>query len=89
MISVVVPDAASAKGLAQRLARVFDPASISLDADRSEVRVEEKRTPSQAIPDTLGLIQDWLAQTQVGSVVVRLDENSYILERPAQIASRQ
>ena len=89
MISVVVPDAASAKGLVQRLARVFDPASISLDAERSEVRVEERRTTSQAITDTLGLIQDWLEQTEIGSVVVRLDENSYMLERPAQIAGGQ
>ena len=89
MISVVVPDAASAKGLVQRLARVFDPASISLDADRREVRIEEKRSPSRAITDTLGLIQDWLEQTEIGSVVVRLDENAYMLERPVRIAGGQ
>ena len=88
MISVVVRDAASAKGLVQRLARVFDSASISLDADRSDVRVDERRAPSQAITDTLGLIQEWLRQTEIGSVVVRLDENSYMLERPTPLASQ-
>ena len=87
MISVVVPDAASAKGLVQRLAGVFEPASISLDADRSEVRLEEKRTPSQAITDALNLIQDWLEQTEIRAVVVRLDGNSYMLERPALTGS--
>ena len=88
MIRVAVQDAASAKGLVQRLAGVFEPTLLLLDADRGEVRVEAKRESRQDVTRTLDLIADWLEEVEVASVVVLLGGKSHrVVRRPAEIAS--
>jgi hypothetical protein len=79
MIRVEVPDAASAKGLVQRLAGVFEPTSVLLDADRAEVRVEEKRKSSRTVAQVLATVEDWLAEAGADCATVWLDGSRYTL----------
>jgi hypothetical protein len=81
MIRVQVPEGASAKGLVQRLAGVFEASSVSLDTQSGEVRLELRRKSREALVQALGLINDWLEQAGLDSVVVGLDRNSGTLER--------
>lgn len=90
MIRVEVPDATSANRLVQRLAGVFEPTSVVIDADHREVRVEEQRQSSQAVAQVLGTVEDWLQDAALNSTRVWLDGTRYTLARqPAPIASGQ
>jgi hypothetical protein len=88
MIRVEVPDAAGAEGLVQRLAGVFEPASVLLDSDHGEVRVEKKRKSSRTVARVLATVEDWLAEAGAASATVWLDGSRYTLAlRPDPIAS--
>jgi hypothetical protein len=67
-IRVTVPDAASAKGLVQRLAAVFDPTSVSLDADSRNVRIETGPDSTQTSSRILGTIEDWLDEATLAHI---------------------
>lgn len=89
-IRVAVPDATGAKSLVRRLAELFEPTSVSLDADRHEVSIEAPRGTSQAVVQVLGSVEDWLEEAGAAAATVWLGERSYTLvPRQAQPASGQ
>ena len=65
---IVVPDAASATVLADRLTVSFGAERISLRMERREVDVLIDREPDPAILRVLDAVERWIDQSRVGSV---------------------
>jgi hypothetical protein len=78
---IVVPDAASASVLADRLTDAFGSERISLRGERREVDVLIDREPDSAILRILDAVERWLEHARVGSVEMWLGERSYTLAR--------
>lgn len=78
---IVLPDAASASLLADRLTAAFGSERISLRGDRREVDVLLDREPDPAIVRVLDAVERWLDQARVASVEMWLGERSYRLAR--------
>jgi hypothetical protein len=78
-IRIAVPDATSGESLVQRLARVFDVPSVSLDGGRKEVRVQSERELDRAVIQVLDAVGGWLEHDGVVSADMRLGERSYTL----------
>jgi hypothetical protein len=78
---IVVPDAASATVLADRLTVTFGPERISLRRERREVDVVIDPEPDPAILRVLDAVERWIDQARVGSVEMRLGERSYRIAR--------
>jgi hypothetical protein len=63
---------------------------VSLEADRGEVRLQERHDSSQTIVQMLGTIHAWLGAATIESVTVWLDDNRYTLAwQPAPAAGGQ
>jgi hypothetical protein len=86
-LRIVVPDATSATGLADRLSVAFGSEQVSLRDGRPEVDVRIDREPDSAILNALEAVERWLDQTRVGSAEMWLGERSYRFARwaPAEI----
>jgi hypothetical protein len=78
---IVVPDAASATVLADRLTVAFGPERISLQAERREVDVLIDPEPDPAILRVLDAVERWIDHARVGSVEMWLGERSYRIAR--------
>jgi hypothetical protein len=78
---IVVPDAASATVLADRLTVTFGPERISLRRERREVDVLIDPEPDPAILRVLDAVERWIDQARVGSVEMWLGERSYRIAR--------
>ena len=83
---VVVPDAASATSLAERLSVAFGSGRISVRDDGQEVGVQIERESDRSVLRILDTVARWHDQVGVGSVEMWLGERSYTLARwvPAQ-----
>ena len=78
---IVVPDATSASGLAERLSIVFGAERISLWGDCREVDVRVERGSDRAVLHVLDAVERWLDQAGVRTVEMWLGERSYKLAR--------
>jgi hypothetical protein len=78
---IMVPDAASADSLAQRLTRTFGAERISLKSERRAVDVRVEKESDAAVLRVLEAVEHWLDQAAVGSAEMWLGGNSYRLAR--------
>lgn len=78
---IVVPDAASAGALAERLTLVVGAERISLRGDRQEVDVRVEHDSDRAIVYVLDAVERWLEHTSVGSAEMWLGDHSYRFAR--------
>jgi hypothetical protein len=78
---IVVPDAASASALAERLTLVVGAERISLLGDRQEVDVRVEHGSDRAILNVLDAVERWLEHASVGSAEMWLGDHSYRLAR--------
>ena len=78
-LAIAVPDAIGARRLVERLADVFDAASVSLDDVGKVVRVQAERTLSQGVTEVLSTVFLWLDEGGVATAQVRLGDRSYTL----------
>ena len=78
---IVVPDAASAGALAERLTLVVGAERISLLGDRQEVDVRVEHDSDRAIVYVLDAVERWLEHTSVGSAEMWLGGHSYRFAR--------
>jgi hypothetical protein len=78
---IVVPDAASATVLADRLTVTFGPERISLRRERRAIDVRIDPEPDRAILRVLDAVERWIDQSRVGSVEMRLGARSYRIAR--------
>jgi hypothetical protein len=76
---IVVPDAASAGALAERLTLVLGAERISLLRDRQEVDVRVEHGSDRAILHVLDAVERWLEHASVRSAEMRLGDHSYRL----------
>jgi hypothetical protein len=76
---IVVPDAASATALAERLTSAFGSDRISLRRQRRQVDVLIDREPEPAIVRVVDTVARWFEQARIGSVEMWLGERSYTL----------
>jgi hypothetical protein len=76
---IVVPDAASASSLAERLTLVVGAERISCLEDRQEVCVDHMS--DRAILHVLDAVERWLEHASVGSAEMSLGDHSYRLAR--------
>ena len=86
---IVLPDAASAGALAQRLTVAFGADRISLAGERREVDVLVEQESDPAILRVLDAVERWLDQAAVGSAEMRLGEHSYKVARWVPIETWQ
>lgn len=78
---IVVPDAASAGALAERLALVVGAEGISLRGDRQEVDIRVEHESDRAILHVLDAVERWLEHTSVESAEMWLGDHSYRFAR--------
>lgn len=76
-LRIVVPDAASATSLAERLTSALGSERISLRGERREVDVLIDREPEPAIVSVVDTVERWFDQARVATVELRLGERSY------------
>jgi hypothetical protein len=86
---IVVPDAASAGSLAERLALVVGAERISCLEDRREVDVRVEPGSDGAIVHILDAVEKWLEHASVGSAEMTLGNHSYRLARWVPVETRQ
>ena len=89
VMRIVVPDATSASGLAERLSLALGAERISLWGDRGEVGVRVERGSDGTVLRVLEAVDRWLDQAGVGSVEMWLGERSYKLARWVQVETWQ
>ena len=89
VMRIVVPDATSASGLAERLSLALGAERISLWGDRGEVDVRVERDSDRTVLRVLEAVDRWLDQAGVGSVEMWLGERSYRLARWVQVETWQ
>jgi hypothetical protein len=78
---IVVPDAANASSLAERLTVVLGAERISLLGDRPAVHVRVDQGSDRAILNVLDAVERWLEHTSVRSAEMWLGDHSYRLAR--------
>lgn len=76
-LRIVLPDAASATVLADRLIIAFGSEHVSVRDGRREVDVRIDREPDSAILRVLDAVQRWLDLARSGPVEMWLGERSY------------
>jgi hypothetical protein len=84
-IRVSVADATVARGLVQRLARLFDRSSVSFDGALSEVRVRSE-WESRAVVSVINAVESWLAADGVGSAKLSIGDRSYTMVDSTRLA---
>lgn len=78
---IVVPDAASASALAERLTVAFGAERILLWADRPEVEIQVERESDRAVLRVLDAVERWLDQAGVSFAELWLGKRSYRAHR--------
>ena len=78
---IVVPDAASATVLADRLTVALGSERISLRGERREVDILIDREPDSAILRVVDAVDRWLDHARVGHVEMWLGDRSYTFAR--------
>jgi hypothetical protein len=78
-IRIVVPDAARATALAERLTNALGSERISVRGEPAGVDVQIDGEPDPAIVGVLDTVERWFAQARVGTVEMWLGERSYRL----------
>jgi hypothetical protein len=78
---IVVPDAASAGALAERLTVAFGADRISFWGGRREVDIRVERESDRSVIQILDAVERWLDQTAVASAEMWLGEHSYRVSR--------
>jgi hypothetical protein len=78
---IVVPDAASAGSLAERLTLVVGAERISRLGDRQEVDISVEHGSDRAILHVLDAVDLWLEHASVGSAEMWVGDHSYRLAR--------
>lgn len=78
---IVVPDASSASGLAERLGSAFGADRISLDGDRREVDVRVARGSDRVVLQVFDAVDRWLDHAGVAFAELWLGKRSYRLAR--------
>ena len=78
---IVVPEAASASSLAERLSIVVGAERISCLDDRPEVDVRVDNGSDRAILQVVDAVERWLEQASVGSAEMSLGDHSYRFAR--------
>jgi hypothetical protein len=76
---IVVPDAAGASDLADRLTIALGSGSISLGGECREVDVSIEGEPDPAIVCVVDAVESWFGQARVGDIEMWLGERSYRL----------
>jgi hypothetical protein len=76
---IVVPDAAGASALAERLAIAFGSQHVSYGGELPEVDVRIDGEPDPAIVRVVHAVAQWFGQARVGAVEMWLGERSYRL----------
>jgi hypothetical protein len=76
---IVVPDAASASALAERLTLVVGAERISCLEDRQEVDIRVEHGSDRAILHVLDAVERWFEHTSAGSAEMWLGDHSYRL----------
>jgi hypothetical protein len=76
---IVVPDAAGASALAERLAVAFGSEHISYARDLREVDVRIDGEQDPAIVRVIDAVERWFGQARVGVVEMWLGDRSYRL----------
>jgi hypothetical protein len=78
---IVVPDAAGATSLAERLTIAFGSERITFEGKRPEVDVFIGGEPDSAIARVVDAVAGWFDHARVGTVEMWLGERSYRLAR--------
>jgi len=81
-VRVAVADAPGAHALAQRLAELFEPAAVSLDATRHGVSVCLEQG-SLAVIHVISAVESWLALDSAAWATLSLGDRSYSMFGPA------
>jgi hypothetical protein len=76
---IVVPDAAGASDLADRLTVAFGAESVSVGGERREVDVSLDGELDPALARVVDSVERWFRQARVGSIEMWLGERSYKL----------
>lgn len=85
---IVVPDAASARALAEQLTAALGLERISLRDDRPEVGIRVERESDYAVLRVLDTVERWLDQAGVGFAEIWLGKRSYRAARWVPVESR-
>jgi hypothetical protein len=78
---IVVPDAAGASVLAERLALAFGSERITFGSESREVDVSIEGELDPAVVRVVDAVERWFDQARVGNVELWLGERSYRLAR--------
>jgi hypothetical protein len=89
VMRIVVPDATSASGLAERLSLALGAERISLLGRSRRIDVRVERGSDRTVLRVLEAVERWLDQAGVGSVEMWLGERSYRLARWVQVETWQ
>ena len=83
-VRIEVPSVRNATDLLSRL-QIFDCRLIIREDGRSEISVRSSligRDLNRLIDDVLAAVDAWLAETRLGSAVVHVDGDRYLMEAP-------
>jgi len=86
---IVLPDAASAGALGERLAISFGSERISVLEERREVDVQVEGESDRAVIRIVDAVERWLDHAAGVSAEMILGENSYRLSRWAGVETRR
>jgi hypothetical protein len=78
-------DDSRASELMRRLARLFDPSSISFDRPRNEVRVESE-WESRAVAGVIEVVDIWLEEDGAESATLSIGDRSHTLVTSTPLA---
>ena len=81
VMRIVVPDAAGATSLAERLTVAFGSERISFEGERRAVDVLIDGEPDPAIVRVVEAVEHWFHQARVGTVEMWLGQRSYRLAK--------
>jgi hypothetical protein len=86
---IVVPDAAGATALAERLAAACGPERISFKGERPVVEVLIDGEPDRAIVRVVDTVERWFDHARIATVEMWLGERSYLLARSVPTETSQ
>jgi hypothetical protein len=89
VIRVAANDVQSAKLLVAGLAGLFGGEAVSLQPEGEVHLALNGRSGQQAVTQTLGVVERWLEETEIGSTDVWVDERRYWMERPRPLREQR
>jgi hypothetical protein len=85
-VRIATKDVESAKLLIVDMVGLFGGEHVSLQADGA-VKLQLRRDGNGALAHALEAVERWLEQTATATAEVCVDDRSYTIERPTEIAS--